>query len=67
MILNSEVNNSPSVLCCSVVASSVFLAHYPTSPFFNCSRQFYTLGWVTGTGGGITIKQGWVTVRMMMS
>jgi hypothetical protein len=27
----------------------------------NCNcRQFYHLGWVTGTGGGITIKKGYV-------
>ena len=23
-------------------------------------KQFYHLGWVTGTGGGMTIKYGWV-------
>ena len=30
-------------------------------------RLFYSLGWVTGTGGGITIKLGWVLTNLTSS
>ncbi|EJC98119.1 Methylthioribulose-1-phosphate dehydratase [Fomitiporia mediterranea MF3/22] len=32
--------------------------HHPANLIPELCRQFYHLGWVTGTGGGITIRQG---------
>ena len=38
--------------------SQSFLEEHPVKLIPELCRQFYTLGWVTGTGGGISIKSG---------
>jgi len=37
-------------------------AEHPRNLIPELCRQFYNLGWVTGTGGGITIKRGLVSL-----
>jgi len=35
---------------------SIFMQEHPRNLIPELCRQFYHLGWVTGTGGGISIK-----------
>jgi len=42
----------------AAAASSTFPAEHPRNLIPELCRQFYDLGWVTGTGGGISIKEG---------
>lgn len=37
-------------------------AEHPRNLIPSLCRQFYHLGWVTGTGGGMSIKLKWVRV-----
>lgn len=49
--------------CCKIPAESDTLCqsqdpHHPANLIPELCRQFYNLGWVTGTGGGISIRKG---------
>lgn len=39
-----------------LIISIIFAQEHPRNLIPELCRQFYHLGWVTGTGGGISIK-----------
>ncbi|CAO3678767.1 unnamed protein product [Rhizopus stolonifer] len=49
---NNEIVIENSALCQSKNP------HHPANLIPELCRQFYTLGWVTGTGGGISVRKG---------
>lgn len=42
----------------------IILQDHPRNLIPELCNQFYHLGWVTGTGGGVSIKQGYVYTCM---
>ena len=48
-------------------SSSPFFQDHPRKLIPELLRQFYDLGWVTGTGGGISIRSGFVVLISLLN
>jgi hypothetical protein len=58
---NNEIEANTSCFSCSLNSnqqSSILDPEHPRLLIPKLCKQFYRLGWVTGTGGGISIKYG---------
>lgn len=58
MALEQGILVAPTHLFLSRFYIDVFIQEHPRNLIPALLRQFYDLGWVTGTGGGISIKDG---------
>ncbi|XP_019761952.2 probable methylthioribulose-1-phosphate dehydratase [Dendroctonus ponderosae] len=56
----TNIQHSPSTVCVKMSGDEKPKDHpeHPRNLIPELCRQFYNLGWVTGTGGGISIKDG---------
>jgi len=53
---NEDQDNSSTTDPDSLIRSNDLL--HPANHISDLCRRFYTLGWVTGTGGGVSIRHG---------
>lgn len=57
-IASAVAQLSSNCSCLTELVMDNCFQEHPTNLIPELCKQFYQLGWVTGTGGGMTIKHG---------